>query len=185
VLSADLDTVAPLYAARSIVSPLPATIGIDPGLTGAIALVSAGKLLEVEDLWPCANGNATGKMRSHLDVARLVAVLRDWSRRHDFAQRSVAVFLERVIPMPGMPSTSIATLYEASGAIRGALVALGHDVELVTPHQWKKLFGLKSDKTEARARCALLYPHAPVTRVKDHNRAEAILIAHYGEGVRS
>jgi crossover junction endodeoxyribonuclease RuvC len=53
--------------------------------------------------------------------------------------------------------------------------------QAVAPREWQKPYGLgKGDKGASRATVLRLYPAAPVTRVKDHNRAEAILIAHYG-----
>lgn len=175
--------------ARAHVSPLPAWIGIDPGLTGAIALVSH-KLLDVEDLPTCANGSG-GSMATHIDATRLAVLLADWSQRHGFWARSVHAVLERPIAnatRPGgrtAPAVTIAQQFEAFGAIRGVLAALRIPTTFVTPQAWKKGYGLKGGKdakTEARACCSRLYPSAPVTRVKDHNRAEAILLAHYGEG---
>jgi hypothetical protein len=169
----------------------PAYIGIDPGLTGAIALVSHG-LLEVEDIPVCASGQG-GSMGKHVDARNLAALLREWSARHGFAMRCVRAVLERPIPnatRPGgrtAPAVTIAQQFETYGAIRGVLATLGIEAHFVTPQGWKKGFGLKGGdnaKVEAR-RCAMrLYERATpqLSRVKDHNRAESILIAHYGEG---
>jgi crossover junction endodeoxyribonuclease RuvC len=178
---------APLSAFRDVSSPL--FIGIDPGLTGAIALVGRG-LRDVEDLPVCANGQG-GSMATHIDAVRLAALLREWSRRHEFAMRFMRAVLERPIAnatRPGgraAPAVTIAQQFETYGAIRGVLAALLIPTHFVTPQKWKKGYGLKGGKdakTEARRCCERLYPSAPVTRVKDHNRAEAILLAHYGEG---
>jgi crossover junction endodeoxyribonuclease RuvC len=54
---------------------------------------------------------------------------------------------------------------------------------MVTPVTWKKALGLPGgakNKGVVRARAQRLYPQAPLTRVMDHNRAEAIMIARYG-----
>jgi hypothetical protein len=177
------------FSPRAHVCPL--YIGIDPGLSGAIALVGRG-LLEVADLPVCESGQG-GSMDRHIDARGLATMVRVWSARHEFAMRSVCAFLERPIAnavRPGgrvAPAVTIAQQFEAFGAIRGVLAAMLIETHFVTPHRWKKLFGLKGGddaKIEAR-RCAMrLYESATpqLSRVKDHNRAEAILIAHYGEG---
>jgi hypothetical protein len=177
------------FAPRAHVCPL--YIGIDPGLSGAIALVGRG-LLEVADLPVCESGQG-GSMDRHIDARGLATQIRVWSARHEFAMRSVCAFLERPIAnavRPGgrtAPAVTIAQQFEAFGAIRGVLAAMLIETHFVTPQRWKKLFGLKGGddaKIEAR-RCAMrLYESATpqLSRVKDHNRAEAILIAHYGEG---
>lgn len=159
-------------------------IGIDPGLSGAIAAVCSQRgLLECADLPICPNGIATGSMRNWLDAPALDELLADWARRHDFAREDVAGFIERPIPMPTLPAQTIASQFDTFGAIRALLQARmrgRRPVAMVEPRAWKAIYGLKGEKDPARACCLRLYPKAPVTRVKDHNRAEAILIAHYG-----
>ncbi len=159
-------------------------LGIDPGLTGAASLVGPRGLLECADLPVCNNGTASGSMRNWLDVAALHDLLADWAARHDFAGSAVVTVLERPIPMPSLPAQTIASQFDTVGAIRGVLAARtwGRRVEMVNPQTWKKAFGLRDDKAESRA-CALrLYPTAPITLAKHHNRAEAVLLAHWGRG---
>ena len=90
--------------------------------------------------------------------------------------------MERPIAMPSLPAQTIAAQFDTVGAIR-ALCTLRFDaLEFVAPSEWKKLFGLKGGKeakTDSRAAALRLYPNAPVTRAKDHNRAEAVLIGHW------
>jgi hypothetical protein len=155
-------------------------IGIDPGLTGALALLSTTSgLLDVVDVPICDNGHAGGKMRNWLDAAELVQRLIDWRRRHDFARESVHAVIERPIPMPSLPAQTIASQFDTLGALRASMASMGWPVLMVEPQRWKKTFGIGQDKEIARATCIRLYPAAPVTRKKDHNRAEAILIAHW------
>lgn len=157
-------------------------IGCDPGLTGAISLIDPGRgLLECVDIPVCSNGQDTGSMKTWVDVVALDALLWDWSGRHDFAANAVVAGIERPIAMPNLPAQTIASQFDTFGALRGALAAQvgAAGLHIVSPHAWKKLFGLHDDKTKARACCQSLYAGAPVTRVKDHNRAESILIAHY------
>lgn len=160
------------------------TIGIDPGLTGALSLITPGRLLECADIPVCPNGTASGSMRNWLDVEALNNLLATWSTRHGFATSSVLTAIERPIPMPNLPAQTIAAQFDTVGAIRAMVASRswGRRLEFINPRAWKSSFGLGTDKGASRA-CALrLYPTAPVTRVKDHNRAESLLIAHYGMG---
>lgn len=157
-------------------------IGVDPGLTGAISLICSERgLLECADLPTCSNGLATGKMLRWIDAGALQKLLADWSMRHALASASVHACIERPIPMPSMPSTTTASSFDTFGVVRALLGARfpQNALTVVSPNQWKKLFGLHTDKNASRE-CALrLYANAPVTRAKDHNRAESVLIGHW------
>lgn len=157
-------------------------IGVDPGLTGAISLLCSERgLLECEDLPTCGNGQSTGKMLRWIDASALQSMLWDWSVRHGFAEQSVHACIERPIPMPTLPAQTVASQFDTFGVIR-ALVSgkvMPDGMTIINPRDWKKLFGLGTDKDASRATAKRLYPDAPVTRVKDHNRAESILIGHW------
>lgn len=157
-------------------------VGVDPGLTGAISLLCSERgLLECEDLPVCSNGQATGKMLRWIDAGKLQELLRKWSSDWRFAEQSVHAVIERPIPMPSMPSTTTASSFDSFGVIR-ALVSgkvAPDGMTIVNPNEWKKFFGLGTDKDASRATALRLYANAPVTRAKDHNRAESILIGHW------
>ncbi len=159
-------------------------LSCDPGLTGALALICSERgLLECEDIPTCGNGQVTGKMLRWVDVAGLQAILANWSTKHDFAGQSVHAAIERPIPMPSLPAQTVASQFDTFGVIRalvGGKVAF-NAMHVVNPQAWKRTFGLKTDKDESIA-CALrLYPQAArfLSRKKDHNRSEAILIGHW------
>jgi hypothetical protein len=155
-------------------------IGCDPGLTGAISLIGSGALLECEDLPVCANGMSTGSMKSWLDVPRFWNLMADWSARHSFASESVRAVIERPIAMPNLPAQTIASQFDTFGVLRSVLACrMREPLVFVTPNEWKKHFGLHREKDASRRVAVSLYPSAPVGRVKDHNRAESILIAHW------
>lgn len=161
------------------------TLGIDPGLTGAAAAICSQRgLLDFADLPACGNGMKTGSMQTWTDVPALVAIFAGWSRRFDFAANGVHVVIERPVAMPRLPSQTIAAQFDTFGAIRAVVQChtWGRSLQLVTPQAWKKAFGLHQEKADSRACAARLYPSAKpgLARVKDHNRAEAILIAHFG-----
>lgn len=151
-------------------------VGIDPGLSGAMAAVTQDGLMAVTDLPVIAKGKGAGKVKNEINPAGLVAMLREWVTFRD----DVLVVVERVSSMPGQGVASMMSLGDTVGCIRGVVAARGMPIEWVTPQRWKKHFGLPADKEYARARAIQLYPEAPLTRKKDHGRAEAILIARYG-----
>jgi hypothetical protein len=157
-------------------------IGCDPGLTGAISLLCSQRgLLECEDLPTCGNGQKTGKMMRWIDADKLQEMLRQWSVNWRFAEMSVHACIEFPIPMPTLPAQTVASQFDTFGVIRalvGCRVGPAR-TSIVNPQTWKKFYGLGTDKNASRSTAMRLYPSAPVTRVKDHNRSEAILIGHW------
>lgn len=155
-------------------------IGCDPGLTGAISLIwDEVGLVDCVDLPTSPNGLSTGKMLRWVDVKELEKLLHAWSIKYDFAGYYVAAAIERPIPMPTLPAQTVASQFDTFGVIRALLQRRADETRVLNPKDWKGFYGLGTDKDASRA-CALrLYPSAPVTRVKDHNRAESILIGHW------
>jgi crossover junction endodeoxyribonuclease RuvC len=85
-------------------------------------------------------------------------------------------------------AVSQARLVSSMYLIWGIAVGLGLPVELVVPQTWKAHYSLRgSDKELSRLRCLKLWPDTArhLTRKKDHNRAEAILLARYGQHLRT
>lgn len=154
-------------------------IGCDPGVTGAICLLEAGRLLECEDIPVTDNGMPGGRVTRWVDVRALDAMVRSWSARHEFARDVVCAAIERPIPMPSLPSTTTASSFDTFGAVRAVLGIRIGDVRAVVPKEWKGFFGLSPDKEASRAMALKFYADAPVKRAKDHNRAESILIAQW------
>lgn len=156
-------------------------LGIDPGLTGAIAAVCACRgYLVIADIPTCGNGQAGGSMRRWVDVAALGA----WFSHFRLASNATAeggimACMERPIPMPRLPAQTIASQFDTVGALRGFLGSRGVEVRMVEPARWKRMYGLGRDKAASRRVAMSLYPEAkPVLdRIKDHNRAEALLLA--------
>ena len=67
----------------------------------------------------------------------------------------------------------------AVGAIDAVCEAFRSPVHYVTPQKWKKLLGLDSDKHKSLELARSLWPNAPLSRKRDNNRAEALLLAEY------
>ena len=140
-------------------------IGIDPGATGAIAAIHPS-------LWAPFDEPDVFDMPA--TAADLVGVLSRW---HD---QGVQVFLEQAQSMPGQGVSSTFKYGVGFGQILGVLAALGIAHRQVSPAVWKRQMGVTKDKDKARALAQQLFPTASLARVKDHGRAEALLIAEWG-----
>lgn len=152
--------------------------GLDPGITGAIAVLVNGDLLDVQDI-PVRN-EGSGTVKRRVDAAGLAAIIRAW--RSQLGPDSEHAMIERVSSMPGQGVASTFSLGHTAGACEATLLTLGCPVHFAAPATWKRAAGLGRDKADSRARASLLYPtHAARwARVKDHGRAEAVLLARYG-----
>ena len=149
-------------------------LGIDPGISGAIALFdTAQKQLAVCDM-PSVSFTKNQRKRRVISEIDLVYVIDLWTP--DVA------YLEAVHAMPKQGVTSVFTFGMAFGVVRGILAALAVPTHLVTPNEWKRSLRLGSDKQEARLLASRLFPQsAPYfSRVCDADRAEAALLALFG-----
>jgi crossover junction endodeoxyribonuclease RuvC len=149
------------------------TIGIDPGLSGAIGILKNGAYVGVEDMPTVAKGS--GSVKNEVDPAGLVAIL----LRYTPAEESIAVVLERVNAMPGQGSSSIFSLGDSFGCARSVVAACRFELTYVTPAQWKKYFKLTSDKELGRALAVRMFPEASLNLKKHADRAEALLMARW------
>lgn len=89
--------------------------------------------------------------------------------------------VERVGAFPGQGVSSVFAFGRAYGTILGVLGAAGVQVRLITPAVWKRHYKLPArEKEKSRQRAIELFPNVSgLARVKDHNRAEALLLANY------
>jgi len=149
------------------------TIGIDPGLSGAIGVLKDGAFIAVLDMPIVAKG--TGAVKNEVDPAGLATLL----RQHTPAEESVAVVLERVNAMPGQGSSSIFSLGDSFGCARAVVATCRFELTYATPMKWKKHFSLTSDKELCRALAVRMFPEAPLNLKKHADRAEALLMARW------
>jgi crossover junction endodeoxyribonuclease RuvC len=147
---------------------------IDPGLTGAVAVVDyAGVFVAVHDTPTLTLRVARGK-RTDYDLPGMAALL------GPYADAGAHVLIEEAQAMPGQGVRSMFTTGYGFGVWLGVLAALRMPYTRVRPSVWKKACSLGKDKEAARLRAQQLYPGADLRRKKDHGRAEALLLAHYG-----
>jgi crossover junction endodeoxyribonuclease RuvC len=146
-------------------------IGIDPGLSGAIAFVTGTGSYAVFDIPVMAKGSGT--VKNEINANGMKQIL-----QQQITLEPVAA-LERVNAMPGQGVSSVFSLGDSFGACRSVLACMDLPTFYVTPVEWKKHFKLTSDKEEARALAIKLYPQAELHLKKHIDRAEALLIATY------
>lgn len=169
-------------------------IGIDPGITGAVAaLAPSGKTaLWVVDMPVVVTATTRKRAVREIDAHGLARVLRP------YAGEISAVLVERVRAMPRRPERADGDAYntgafhggfadfsmgDAKGVIRGVCAALGLSVEYVEPGRWKRHFGLiKADKDASRCLALQVWPAMSegLKLKRHHGRAEALLIARFG-----
>lgn len=153
------------------------TIGIDPGLSGAIAFLPERDDPFVVDM-PIMAHSKTGHVKNAVDVYALTRLLDTHTIGPELIDAQV--FLERVNAFPGQGVSSVFSLGMTFGAITGVVAALGIPLHFIEPRDWKGYYKLPKDKEFARAAATRFYPKVDLSRKKDHNRAEALLIARYG-----
>ena len=161
-------------------------IGIDPGLTGAIAQVGhGGEYVRLADMPTMARSGAKAYVKNQVNAGELAHLLRTWLG--DCDKNEIHFFIETPIAFPGQHVSTTAAAFLTSGLIEGVVMARNYAHTLVAPKDWKKALQLSPDKEQGRARAIRLFPGAAsmLSRVKDHNRAEALLIAKYGHGLLS
>lgn len=145
-------------------------IGIDPGLSGAVAFIDEYGALVIHDT-PTAV--VKGTRREYL-TPQMAALLTGVEGK---------AALEQGIPMPRQASNTTYLMGKGGGLWEGILAASGIPYDLVPPQKWKKAMGIppKSDKGASRALAARLFPaySSLFARVKDDGRAEAALLAEY------
>ena len=150
-------------------------IGIDPGLSGAIAVLQDNKVKEIFDVPVMPEGK---KNKRQLNSAQLVKLLKDIISDSE----EVLVVVENVSAMPGQGVTSMFNFGQTFGAIKGICAALGLPIFFVRPAKWKKHFDLiNSSKDASRTKAIEMYPSLSdqLSKKKDVNKSDAILIARF------
>ena len=151
-------------------------VGIDPGLTGAIAILDNKKVISLFDMPVMTEGK---KNKRQLNSAQLVNILSEYKKRKD---DEVSVVVEQVNAMPGQGVTSMFNFGQTFGAIKGVCAAMGLPIFFVRPSKWKKHFELiNASKDSSRTKAIEMYPSLSnqLTKKKDVNKSDAILIARF------
>ena len=150
-------------------------IGIDPGLSGAIAILENNKVLNLFDMPVMSEGK---KNKKQLNSSHLVNIIKENINQKE----EIAVVVEQVNAMPGQGVTSMFNFGQTFGAIKGLCAALELPIYFVRPSKWKKHFELiNSSKDASRTKVIEMYPKLSnqLTKKKDVNKSDAILIARF------
>jgi crossover junction endodeoxyribonuclease RuvC len=150
------------------------SIGIDPGLSGAIAIIST-ESLKIFDM-PTMTVERNGKAKRQVSASELAEML------YLYSGRDCHVYVEKVSAMAGQGVTSVFSFGRSFGMIEGILAAFKLPVTFVPPATWVKAVGRGQGKDASRARAMELFPsnQADFKRVKDDGRSDSALIAYWG-----
>lgn len=144
-------------------------LGIDPGASGAVALISQGGEAQVKD-YPS-------------DAHLLADLLLNWRTEY----RINLAALEHVHSMPGQGVASVFAFGRNTGIWEGVLAGLGIPFILVKPRQWQSGVLLKQDgpdtKSQSLAAARRRWPDLELGRKKDHGRADALHLASYARNL--
>lgn len=148
-------------------------MGVDIGAQGAFSLYVNGKFERVIDM-PCVEVIRGGKKKNHISAQGVAAAIKELNPTH--------AIVEKVGAMPNQGVSSMFAFGRAAGIIEGALAALNVPVTYVTPQAWMKATQCGKGKDAIRHRCMELHPeHQQLfARVKDSGRADATMMAYYG-----
>jgi crossover junction endodeoxyribonuclease RuvC len=123
------------------------------------------------DYWSCGDMIHNGE---HLLSRDIIAEMKQAIERQD-----VEFILEAVHAMPKQGVSSTFKFGMAFGGAIAIIERFSKTSHMVTPQKWKKDMGLTSDKAESLSMARKLWPLAPLHRVKDGGRAEALLMAEW------
>lgn len=152
-------------------------VGIDVGLSGAVAILHEDNRVEFYDTPTVALAR-----KMDYDLPGMLQIL-ERVNDLDLATKKVLCGLERVHSMPGQ---GVASMFSFGGGFRAwemALVCLRLPYQLVSPQRWKKAMmdGEAKEKDASRVVACRLFPGqaGELKLKKHHGRADALLIAEF------
>ena len=151
-------------------------IGIDPGISGSICFFKDGRILEVIEMPVMTEGK---KNKKQVNGAQ---IYNEFSKRINKKEDEIRVVIEQVSAMPGQGVTSMFNFGQSFGILKGICSAMQLPMFFVRPAKWKKYFNLiNSQKDASRTRAIEIFPYfsTQLSKKKDSNKADAILIASF------
>ena len=162
--------------------------GIDPGVSGAICVLEGGegRIIEVYEMPTMIDGKKNKRQVNGAEVTNIFKkeLINENNRieSSENYEKIAKVVVEHVTAMPGQGVTSMFNFGQSFGVIKGICAALKLPIYFVRPTKWKKHFNLiKTNKDASRTKVIEAYPNisSKLSRKKDSNKADAILIARY------
>ena len=152
-------------------------IGIDPGISGAICFMEEGKIIDVIDMPSMAEGKKNKKQVNGSQVFNEIT-----KHIKDKESNEVKVVIEHVSAMPGQGVTSMFNFGQSFGVLKGIFSAMQIPMDFVSPVKWKRYYNLiNTQKDSSRTKAIEFFPYisSKLSRKKDANKADAILIASF------
>tara|TARA_Y100000590_G_scaffold355428_1_gene409182 strand:+ start:313 stop:807 length:495 start_codon:yes stop_codon:yes gene_type:complete len=152
-------------------------IGIDPGISGAICFFEQGEVKDIIEMPSMADGKKNKRQINGPQIFNEIE-----SRIKDKSKTNISVVVEQVSAMPGQGVTSMFNFGQSFGVIKGICSAMQLPIHFVRPTKWKKYFNLiKTEKDASRTKAIEIFPYisSKLSRKKDCNKADAILIASF------
>ena len=152
-------------------------IGIDPGISGSICFFEDGKIIDVFEMPTMTDGKKNKKQVNGAQIYNEIS-----SKIMGIEKQNLRVIIEQVSAMPGQGVTSMFNFGQSFGILKGICSAMQLPMYFVRPAKWKKYFGLiKSEKDASRTKAIEMFPYfsSQLSKKKDSNKADAILIASF------
>ena len=152
-------------------------IGIDPGISGSICFFDNGKIVDVIEMPTMTDGKKNKKQVNGSQIYNEIL-----KRVNNSEKKNIRVVIEQVSAMPGQGVTSMFNFGQSFGILKGICSAMQLPMYFVRPAKWKKYFNLlNSEKDASRTRAIEIFPYfsSQLSRKKDSNKADAILIASF------
>ena len=152
-------------------------IGIDPGISGSICFFEDGQIKDVIDMPTMTEGKKNKKQVNGSQIVNEIS-----KRIIDLDKINIKVVIEQVSAMPGQGVTSMFNFGQSFGILKGICASMQLSMHFVRPAKWKKYFNLiNSEKDASRTKAIEIFPYFSVnlSKKKDNNKADAILIASF------
>ena len=152
-------------------------IGIDPGVSGSICFFKDGQILDVIEMPTMNEGKKNKKQVNGSQIYNEIV-----KRIDKDIVSNTRVVIEHVTAMPGQGVTSMFNFGQSFGILKGICSAMQLPMYFVRPAKWKKYFNLiNSEKDASRTRAIEIFPYfsSQLSKKKDSNKADAILIASF------
>ena len=152
-------------------------IGIDPGISGSICFFLNGRITDVVEMPTMTEGK---KNKKQVNGSQIFNEISERIKKLD--KSDIRVVVEQVSAMPGQGVTSMFNFGQSFGILKGICSAMRLPMYFVRPTKWKKYFNLiNSEKDTSRTRAIEIFPYfsPKLSRKKDSNKADAILIANF------
>ena len=152
-------------------------IAIDPGISGSLCFFEEGKIIDIVEMPNMAAGKKNKIQVNGAQIYNEISL-----RIKNFQKENIKVVIEQVSAMPGQGVTSMFNFGQSFGVLKGICSAMQLPMYFVRPAKWKKYFNLINSKKDAsRTKAIEIFPYiaAQLSKKKDSNKADAILLASF------